>query len=122
MRVTIAGQLAKSTGTNGDDAIKAQACASRIKALALLGRANAPDIVGSESEWKAIVAAFKEAIKRNPRDIDLAVRLADIDRHRLREPAAPKRQKLADDVIDGMICAIPTVRRPFCPVTFTANR
>ncbi|HEX4070084.1 MAG TPA: exosortase, partial [Planctomycetaceae bacterium] len=101
--VTIAGQLAKSTGSSGDDAIKAQACASRIQALALLGRANAPDIVGSESEWKAIVAAFEEAIKRNPRDIDLAVRLADIDRHRLREPAAPKRQKLADDVIDGMI-------------------
>jgi exosortase len=101
--ITIASQLAKSTGANGDDAIKAQACASRITALALLGRANAPDIVGSESEWKAIVAAFKDAIKRNPRDIDLAVRLADIDRHRLREPAAPKRQKLADDVIDGMI-------------------
>ena len=101
--VTIAGQLAKSTGSSGDDTIKAQACASRIQALALLGRANAPDIVGSESEWKAIVAAFEDAIKRNPRDIDLAVRLADIDRHRLREPAAPKRQKLADDVIDGMI-------------------
>jgi exosortase len=101
--LAIAGQLAKSTGKSDDDATKAQACASRIKALALLGRANAPDIVGSEAEWKAIVAAFQEAIKRNPRDIDLAVRLADIDRHRLREPAAPKRQKTADDVIDGMI-------------------
>ena len=45
----------------------------------------------------------QDAIRQNPHDIELAVRLADIDRHRLREPAAPKRQKLADDVIDAMV-------------------
>jgi exosortase len=101
--LAVAGQLANSTGSGPDDAAKAQAAAARIKALALLGRANAPDIVGSESEWKSIVAAFQEAITRNPRDIDLAVRLADIDRHHLRQPEAAKRQKLADGVIDAMV-------------------
>ena len=101
--LAVARQLAGSAGSTSDDAAKAQAASVRIKALALLGRTNAPDVVGSESEWKAIVAAFQEAIRQNPHDIDLAVRLADIDRHRLREPAEPKRQKLADDVIDAMV-------------------
>jgi exosortase len=101
--VAVAGKLAESTGSSSDDTVKAQAAAARIKALALLGRANAPDVVGSASEWKAIVAAFQEAIQRNPHSIELPVRLADIDRHRLREPAESKRQKLADEVIDAMV-------------------
>ncbi len=102
--VTIADQLAESTGSTADDAVEGSSrrqFASRR--WPCWDARNAPDIVGSESEWKAIVAAFQEAIRRNPHDIDLAVRLADIDRHRLREPAAPKRQKLADDVIDAMV-------------------
>ena len=101
--LTVAKQLAESAGPNSVDAAKVQAAAARIKALALLGRTNAPDVVGSESEWKEIVGAFQDAIQRNPHDIDLAVRLADIERHRLREPAEPKRQKLADGVIDAMV-------------------
>jgi exosortase len=101
--LVVAAKLAGSTGANADDTAKAQAAAARIKALALLGRTNAPDVVGSESEWNGIVAAFQEAIQQNPHDIDLAARLADIDRHRLRQPAESMRQKLADDVIAAMV-------------------
>lgn len=101
--VAIAGQLDAASLSNVEEATQAKAAAARIKALALLGRANAPDVVGSASEWKAIVAAFNEAIKSNPHDIGLAVRLADIDRHRLREPALAQRQKQADQTIDAMI-------------------
>jgi exosortase len=101
--VTISTQLEAVNVSSPEDATKAKAAAARIAALALLGRANAPDVVGSASEWKEIVTTFNEAIKRNPRDIDLAVRLADIDRHRLREPSAAERQKQADAVIDGML-------------------
>jgi exosortase len=101
--VAIADQLEAANLANPDQAAKAKAAAARIKALALLGRANAPDVVGSASEWQAIVAAFNEAIQRNPHDIDLAVRLADIERHRLRQPAAAQRQKQADAVIDAML-------------------
>ena len=60
-------------------------------------------MVGSESEWKTLVDAYQDAIRQNPHDIELAVRLADVERHRLREPALAKRQKLADDIIDAMV-------------------
>jgi exosortase len=101
--VAIADQLDAANLSNPAEATKAKAAAARIRALALLGRANAPDVVGSASEWEEIVAAFNEAIKSNPHDIDLAVRLADVERHRLRQPAAAKRQKQADAVIDAML-------------------
>lgn len=101
--LSVAGQLEAAVGLDGQAAAESRAAAARITALALLGRASAPDVVGSESEWKAIVAAFEEAIRRNPHDIDLAVRLADVERHHLREPAAAKRQKQADDQIDAMV-------------------
>ena len=61
------------------------------------------DVVTPEDEWQAIVSAFKEAIRQNPTDIELPARLADIERHQLKTPAAAERQKQADGVIDAMV-------------------
>ena len=99
--VTIADQLAKSTGSNADDAIKAQA-ARPHQGTRPVGTRERPGHVGSESNGRRS-SPHSRRRSSNPRDIDLAVRLADIDRHRLRDPAAPKRQKLADDMIDAMV-------------------
>jgi exosortase len=76
---------------------------ARLKALALLGRSMRADVVTPEDEWQKIVAAFQEAIRQNPTDIELAVRLADIERHQLKGAPAPERQKRADGIMDAMV-------------------
>ncbi|HEV8003479.1 MAG TPA: exosortase, partial [Planctomycetaceae bacterium] len=82
---------------------EARRTAARLKALALLGRSMRADVVTPEDEWQKIVAAFQEAIRQNPKDIELAVRLADIERHQLKSAAAKDRQKVADGLMDAMV-------------------
>jgi exosortase len=82
---------------------EARRTAARLKALAMLGRSMRADVVTPEDEWQAIVTAFQEAIRQNPSDIELAVRLADIDRHQLKSAPVKERQKLADGIMDAMV-------------------
>ena len=82
---------------------EARRMAARLKALALLGRSMRADVVTPEDEWQRIVAAFQDAIRQNPTDIELAVRLADIERHQLKAAPAPDRQKVADGLMDAMV-------------------
>jgi len=77
--------------------------AARLQALALLGRSMRADVVTPEEEWQKIVAAFEEAIRQNPTDIELAARLADIERHQLKSAPAADRQKRADALMDAMV-------------------
>jgi len=101
--LSVSSRLARTVSADGEITARAQAAGARLKALALLGRSNAPDVVMPEAEWKNVVTAFQEAIQKNPHDIDLAARLADIDRHRLKHPSEAERIKLADKVIDSMV-------------------
>lgn len=57
---------------------EARHVAARLKALALLGRSMRADVVTPDEEWQKIVTAFQDAIRQNPNDIELPVRLADI--------------------------------------------
>jgi exosortase len=82
---------------------EAHRAAARLKALALLGRSMRADVVTPEEEWQKIVAAFEDASRQNPADIELAVRLADIERHQLKSTPAPQRQKVADGLMDAMV-------------------
>jgi exosortase/archaeosortase family protein len=82
---------------------EARQMAARLKALALLGRSMRADVVTPEDEWQRIVAAFQDAIRQNPSDIELVVRLADIERHQLKVAPAPERQKVADGLMDAMV-------------------
>jgi exosortase len=82
---------------------EARRLAARLKALALLGRSMRADVVTPEDEWQRIVIAFQDAIRQNPTDIELAVRLADIERHQLKAAPAPERQKVADGLMDAMV-------------------
>ena len=92
------GQAEAARRTN-----EARRTAARLKALALLGRSMRADVVTPEDEWQKIVAAFQEAIRQNPKDIELAVRLADIERHQLKSAPAKERQKVADGLMDSMV-------------------
>src|SRR5262249_54511902 len=78
--LSAARRLSEAKGVSLQDKPVAQSQGARIKALSLLGRSNLPDVVVPENEWKDIVAAFQDAIARNPSDLDLPVRLAEIDR------------------------------------------
>jgi exosortase len=82
---------------------EARCTAARLKALALLGRSMRPDVVTPEDEWQKIVTAFEDAIRQNPTDIELVIRLADIERHQLKSAPAPDRQKRADGLMDAMV-------------------
>jgi exosortase len=77
--------------------------AARVKALAMLGRSMRADVVTPEDEWKGIVTAFEEAIRQNPKSIELPSRLADIERHQLKSTPAQTRQKAADAIVDAMV-------------------
>jgi exosortase len=82
---------------------EARRSAARLKALALLGRSMRADVVTPDEEWQKIVTAFQDAIRQSPADIELPVRLADIERHQLKSGPAPTRQKAADDIMNAMV-------------------
>jgi exosortase len=82
---------------------EAHRAGARLKALAMLGRSMRADVVTPEDEWQQIVTAFEEAIRQNPKNIELAARLADIERHQLKTAALKDRQKQADAVMDAMV-------------------
>jgi exosortase len=81
----------------------ARRSAGRLKALSLLGRSMRADVVTPEEEWQNIVAAFDDAIRLNPSDIELVARLAEIERHQLKAAPATERQKKADALLDAMV-------------------
>jgi len=83
------------------------AYAARLNALAMIGRLARQQNLGDQAQWLAVVASLNAALELNPADVELAVRLAEIHRVRLNEPAEEERAKTADAVLDALVTANP---------------
>lgn len=95
----IAESAAATDAEGGAD----HAAAARYKALAMISQMASDEFRGDQERWKVVVGVFEDAMKLNPADIELAVRLAEIYRRRLHEPEEKERIKIADRIIDNLV-------------------
>ncbi len=73
--------------------------ALRIRAVALYGQALATGRIS----WSRVTSSLQQAVAANPKDIELAVGLAQLYRQQSPELTSEERADSADEVLDGLV-------------------